>query len=109
VTARISRFGEFWVVADTIAPAIRPRFEQGADMRGRTRLIFEVEDNFSGLKEYNAYINGEWVPLEYSPTRHTLTYHFDSLHPLGGGEHLIVLLVEDNCGNRASIKRHFRR
>ncbi|MBO5875950.1 MAG: M23 family metallopeptidase [Alistipes sp.] len=109
VTARISRFGEFWVVADTVAPAIRPRFEQGADMRGRTRLIFEVEDNFSGLKEYNAYINGEWVPLEYSPTRHTLTYHFDSLHPLGGGEHLIVLIVEDNCGNRASIKRHFRR
>ena len=78
-------------------------------MQGRARLVFEVKDNFSGIKEYSAYINGEWVPLEYSPTRHTLTYHFNSLRPLGRGEHLIVLFVEDNCGNRTSFKQRFVR
>lgn len=108
-SARIRRFGEFWIVADTVAPRIRPRFEEGADMRGRTRVVFEVKDNFSGIKEYNAYINGEWVPLEYSPTRRTLAYHFDPLHPLGRGEHIIVLFVEDHCGNRSSFKQRFIR
>lgn len=109
ISANIRRFGEFWIVADTTAPFIRPRFEEGADMQGRARLVFEVKDNFSGIKEYSAYINGEWVPLEYSPTRHTLTYHFNSLQPLGRGEHLIVLFVEDNCGNRTSFKQRFVR
>ncbi len=109
ITAQIRRFGEFWIVADTTAPQIRPRFEEGADMRNKSRLVFELKDNFSGIKEYEGYIDGEWVPLEYSPTRHTLTYHFDRLRPLGSGEHLIVLFAEDNCGNRASFSQRFIR
>lgn len=109
MSANIRRFGEFWIVADTVAPRIRPRFADGENLQGRRRVVFEVNDNFSGIKEYNAYINGKWVPLEYSPTRHTLTYHFDSLHPVGRGEHTIVIFVEDNCGNRTTLKQQFIR
>ncbi len=109
VSTRIRRFGEFRVVADTVAPRITPRFAEGAVVRHNQRLVFEVKDNFSGIKEYEAYINGEWVPLEYSPTRHTLTYHFDRIYPLESGEHNIVLFVKDNCSNRATCKQRFTR
>lgn len=108
-TANIRQGGAFWIVADTVAPRITPRFSEGADMRNHPTLTFEVKDNFSGIKEYNAYIDGKWVPLEYSPTRHTMTYRFDRLHPIGSGEHLVVLFVDDCCGNSAVSKCRFSR
>lgn len=109
VAAQIRQFGKFWVVADTVAPRITPRFTAESDLLATRRLVFDVKDNFSGIKEYNAYIDDKWVPLEYSPTRHTLTYHFDSLHPLDKGEHTVTLIVEDKCGNRALLKERFTR
>lgn len=109
VSARINRFGEFWVVADTIEPSIKARFEEGADLSCANRLVFEIKDNFSGIKEYNAYIDGAWIPLEYSPTRHTLTYRFDPLHPIGRGEHTVVVMATDNCSNKAVFKSRFTR
>lgn len=108
-TARIRRFGDFWIVADTIPPQLAPRFAEGESMRDRTSLVVDAKDNFSGIKEYSGYINGVWVPLEYSPTRHTLTYCFDRHHPIGRGEHMLVIFAEDNCGNRTSTKRRFTR
>ena len=109
ISSRIYRFGEFLVVADTVPPVITARFADGAVVQQAQRLIFEVKDNFSGIKEYNAYIDGEWVPLEYSPTRRTLTYRFDPLHPIGGGEHVIVVMVTDNCSNKTIFKQTFIR
>ena len=109
VSARIDRFGEFWVVADIVAPSIKARFAEGAILSNAQRLVFDAKDNFSGIKEYNAYIDGEWIPLEYSPTRHTLTYRFDPLHPIGSGEHIIVVIVSDKCGNKATLKQRFIR
>ena len=109
ISANIQRFGEFWIVADTVAPCIRPRFADGEDTSKKRSIIFEIKDNFSGIKEYNAYINGKWVPLEYSPTRHTLTYHFDSIRPIESGKHHIVIIAEDKCGNRTTLKQHFIR
>lgn len=109
ITARIRRFGEFWIVADTAAPTLTPRFAEGESLRDRATLVVEAKDNFSGIKEYSAYINGVWVPLEYSPTRHTLTHHFDQQHPIGHGEHILVIIAEDNCGNRTSLRSTFTR
>ena len=109
ISARIRCFGEFWVVADTVAPTLTPRFMEGESLRDKHSLVVEAKDNFSKIKEYHAYIDGEWVPLEYSPTRHTLTYQFDRQYPVGRGEHLLVVIAEDGCGNRATLKRRFTR
>ena len=109
ITARIRRFGTFWIVADTVAPTLTPRFAEGESLCDRATLVVEAKDNFSGIKEYNAYINGVWVPLEYSPTRHTLTHRFDRQHPIGHGEHILVIIAEDNCGNRTSLRSTFTR
>lgn len=109
ISARIRRFGEFWVVADTVAPTLTARFEEGESLRDKHSFVIEAKDNFSKIKEYNAYIDGEWVPLEYSPTRHTLTYQFDRQYPVGRGEHLLVVIAEDGCGNRATLNRRFTR
>ena len=109
IKARIRRFGEFWVVADIVAPTLTPRFEEGESLRDKRSLVIEAKDNFSKIKEYHAYIDSEWVPLEYSPTRHTLTYHFDRHYPIGRGEHLLVVIAEDCCGNSATLTRRFTR
>ena len=109
ISARIRSFGEFWVVADTVAPTLTPRFEEGASLRDKSSFVVKAKDNFSKIKEYDAYIDGEWVPLEYSPTRHTLTYQFDRQYPVGRGEHLLVVIAEDGCGNRATLQCRFTR
>jgi hypothetical protein len=95
------RGGEMVVVADTIVPAIRPKFQEGADMRGVKRVSFSVKDNFSGIRHYALYIDNEWRSLELQPIRGELTHNFDT--PLNGKarKRSVRLEVEDRCGNKS--------
>ena len=109
VTARTARLGAFFVVADTVPPKITPKFALQSDMRGRKELIFTVADNFSGIKDYSATIDGRWVPIDYSPVRGTMSHKFDHLYYARGTKHVIKLMVTDNCGNTAIWQGEFTR
>ena len=103
------KLGACCIVLDTVAPAIRPRFEDGTDLRRRSSITFGVSDNFSGIKEYSAAIDNNWVPVDYSPISGTLTIKFDHRDYPYNADHTLVVTATDNCGNKAVWRGSFYR
>ena len=102
--------GEMVVVADTLAPSIKPKWRSGADLRSSNRLSFEIRDNFSGIASYQLYIDGEWKTLGYAPLQSNLYHTFDT--PLAAGKkstHTVRLKVWDNVGNVTVFEDTFYR
>ena len=102
--------GEMVVVADTIAPTIKPKWRSGADLRSSNRVSFEIKDNFSGIDRYELYIDGEWKTLGYAPLQSNLYHTFDT--PLAAGKkrtHTLRLKVWDNVGNVTVFEDTFYR
>ena len=93
--------GAMVVVADTIAPVIRPRFKKRADMRGVKQLSFSVKDNFSKVRSYALYIDDEWRSVDYQPIKGEMVHRFDMPLQGRGVWHKVRLEVEDCCGNIA--------
>lgn len=108
VTARLRTAGELFVVADTVAPTIRPQFRSGSDLSDRSSLTLKISDNFSGITAWSAHIDGNWVPLDYSPVQGTLTLPFDD-RLRRGQEHTLTVTATDGCGNTARWHGTFRR
>ena len=111
--AQSRRFGNFCVVLDTVAPVIRPRIDftktDKTDLRRNSEISFSVSDDFSGIKDYSATIDGEWVTLDRSPIRGTVTHRFDHLRYARNADHEMVVTVTDNCGNTAVWRGRFFR
>ncbi|MFR9603193.1 MAG: M23 family metallopeptidase [Rikenellaceae bacterium] len=97
--------GEYLVVVDKVPPTVRANFADGADLTSRSSLSFNVSDNFAGVKSYNAYIDGQWVALDFS--RGVMHHKFVTK---GNGEiHTIKIEVSDGCGNKTVVERKFKR
>lgn len=107
VEAKITSLGDLYVVADTVAPQIRPSFQSGDDLRGRRSVKIRLTDNFSGIRHWAAYIDKKWVPLDYQPLRATATLPLDK--SLASGEHHLLLIATDPTGNTARWEGNFRR
>jgi hypothetical protein len=101
VDVTLRRGGNIVVVADTIAPQIRPLFKSGADMRKGGELRFSVKDNFSGISSYSLLIDEEWRTLDFHPIKRELVHRFDRVLKGSGVSHNVVLKVSDGCGNTA--------
>lgn len=99
VTAVTRTTGDLLVVADTLAPSIRPLFTDGARLSGGDELRFRVSDNFSGIASWTLRIDGEWVPCDRFPMRGTLVHRFD--RKASSARHTYELTVRDACGNTA--------
>ena len=107
VTVETRSAGDWFVAADTLAPRIRPAFNDGADLRSASRLTFRVSDNFSGIASWRLEIDGKWVPCDRYPMQGTLVHHFD--RPADGQMHRAVLNVTDGSGNRSRREIRYRR
>ncbi len=99
--------GEVMVVADTVAPAIRPLFEEGADLTAVKELRFRATDNFAGIASWRLEIDGERIPCDRYPMKARLFHRFDT--PPTGTRHTVRLTVTDGCGNTARWSGSFVR
>ena len=89
-------FGDFVLAADTIDPVITPL------KIGNSQLKFKIEDGLSGIKSYDAYINGEWVLMEYDYKWDVIwTSKSDKRVPLQGDYKIVVT---DNAGNTNTLE-----
>lgn len=107
VTAVTRTTGEMLVVADTLAPTIRPLFTPGANLSGSDALRFRVSDNFAGVASWTLRIDGEWRVCDRFPMKGTLVHFFDT--PATRRKHTVELTVRDACGNTARYTGSFVR
>lgn len=107
ITAPVKTLGQFTVMMDTVPPVLTPVGLQ-ADMRGRKNFKVSIKDNLSGIDQWNAKLDGQWILMEYEPKTHTLEHVFDKYSDLPG-RHELELEVIDERGNSRRITRTFTR
>ncbi|MBF6609317.1 MAG: M23 family metallopeptidase [Flavobacterium sp.] len=108
-TTYTKNLGDFTIAQDTIAPKISiSKSIEGKWITSQKSLDFTISDNLSGLKEYNGYLNGEWVLFEYEHKLRRISYDFDDDKTVDGRNELKIV-VSDNVGNSAIFETHFFR
>jgi hypothetical protein len=99
-------FGTHFIDIDTMPPVITfVNIAENKIMSNQKYIQLKASDNFSGIKEYNAFINGNWVVLEYDAKRALFTYYFDELCSKGNNEFTVV--ISDERANAKTKKVNF--
>lgn len=96
-SAPLRDFGQFALLADTIAPAVRPLNFSPAKPLRTTTLKVRLSDNLSGLDTYRFYLNGQWLLAEYDGKTATAT--LDCRGRLKAGHNRLTADITDACGN----------
>ena len=108
-TTRTRTFGTYTLARDSVPPTIKARnFKEKQWLSNYSYLSLEIADDLSGVKTYNATLNGEWILMEYEPKTKTLTYNFDD-KILNKTECNLKVVVVDNVGNTSTFKSTFFR
>lgn len=91
INFRTRSLGDFVLLTDSIPPLIQPvRVNSNS-------LSFKISDNLSGISSYNAYVNGEWVLMNYDYKRQVIwSEKLDESKPFKGP---IEIRVKDQAGN----------
>lgn len=108
---KVRDLGDFSVMVDTEAPRIQPD-KFSSNMTGYNRMSFKVKDNFPTAPnvdafQYDAYLDGEWILMEYDAKNDLLTHRFEENLPKG--EHQLRLVVRDDRNNEAVFSKIFKR
>jgi murein DD-endopeptidase MepM/ murein hydrolase activator NlpD len=97
--AKISSFGNYCVVADTVAPEIKPiGIYKNKKINPDDLIKFTITDNFSGISSYVLTVNGKWALAEYDAKNNLLTFKADAAI-LKQGVNLLDLKVSDRLKN----------
>ncbi len=91
--------GDYTLLYDTEKPTIKLyNFNDKQWISKNKTLKVIIKDSDSGIKNYQATIDGAWVLMEYNHKKGILTYDFND-KKLVGSKHLFKLVVSDNVGN----------
>ncbi len=102
VKANPRTFGSFLIAIDTVAPTITPvNIAEGRNMNSASKMSFKIRDNLSGIKNFNGYIDGKWVLMEFDTKTTSLWHTFDER--TAAGKHSFELIVTDMKDN---VKRY---
>lgn len=83
--------GKYTLLADTVPPRIK------VVQQNRDHLRCYITDNMSGIKEYELWINDNWVLMNYDPKRNYIwSEKLDDSVPFSG---FVELKVRDNVNN----------
>src|SRR5262249_39670432 len=69
-------------------------------------IIFDVNDDLSGIANYNAWLDGKWLPIQYDPKVDQI---YCNLPQLKNGYHQLKLEVSDAVNNTASLNITFNK
>jgi len=112
-------FGTFTVLVDTIAPRVRGlNIYNGKNMSGARNITVSIYDKLSGIDTYHAYIDDNWILMEYEPKKSALVFSFDDMGKyasdlksdgMGKSSHTFKVVVTDNRGNTTEKSFEFIR
>lgn len=86
------------VLVDNRAPIITPSIEEGKEYKGDFTLQAEVEDQFAGVQEVSATLDGKDITLPLKT----------SSADLSPGSHTFIVKATDQVGNSATKTTNFR-
>ena len=108
-TARTRNLGTYTLAKDTIPPIIRNKnFKDKQWLNNYKYLSVYIADDLSGVDNYSATLNGEWILMEYEPKNNTLTYNFDD-KIADQTQCVLKVTVTDNVGNENTLTTSFYR
>jgi len=102
LSGSVRKFGNYAIIADTLAPLIRPMVNyNNTRVNPGGSISFKISDNCSGIGTYNLSVNGAWVLAEYDAKNDLLTYKVDSNH-FSSGKNVVELVVTDKINNKST-------
>jgi Peptidase family M23 len=105
-TASFSQFGIFYLTFDTIKPRIKTLNVSDSATFSNNTIIFDVNDNLSGIATYNARLDGKWTPIQYDPKVNQI---YCNLPLLKNGYHQLEITVSDAVKNTATLNITFNK
>ena len=99
-------FGTFTIIKDDIKPTIRA-INLKDNMKDQNSIKFKVRDNFSGVKNYTATLNGQWILFEYDAKNNLLEHFF--YNEKNNEKQKLILSVKDGLGNENKQEFYFTR
>lgn len=100
--------GAYTVMIDSVKPKLTPvNIPENKDMSRKWSILVKAEDNLSGVKSYDAYIDSQWVLTEFDYKKKLLIHRFEE--GLSKGHHDFKLIVKDEIGNESILEFDFNR
>lgn len=97
ITFTTRDWGEFVILSDNLPPAITPL------QVNRSEIRLRIRDDLSGIRDYQATLNGQWLLLNYDEKTRTL--QAESLIPRTLFQGELVVTVTDNAGNQQIFRQ----
>ncbi len=108
VTGHIRSFGNYAVAVDTIPPVVIPlSLGSNGELTESSRIRFRITDELSGIKDYEAMLDGKWALFEYDAKINTITHNFDRERFEFGKRHTLILTVTDFKNNKTIYEASF--
>ena len=96
-------FGSYGIFTDSIPPTIRLTTKK--DRLKNSKIIsFYVSEKESGINDYNAWLNGKWVILEWDPKKNRMFIKNDFVFQ---DSNVLQIEVSDILSNKKILKIEF--
>jgi len=100
--------GGFAVKIDTVSPSIEPiRGYSKSWFKRHTIVRFDVKDEGTGVSNYRAEVNKQWVWCKYDAKKEQLICVFKKEQLTKGKENTFIVTVRDACNNKSMYKQSF--
>ena len=77
-------------------------------MANEVFIQVKIEDDLSGIKTYNGYINGKWELFEFDKKTGLMTFYFNKFENTNG-KHQLTIEVTDERRNLNKLEIDFIR
>lgn len=109
IFATTKTLGKYGLEFDYEAPVVKMfNFKDKQWVSKLKTLKVKISDKKSGIKNWKATIDGQWILMEFNHKRGILTYDFSD-KKLVGSKHIFKLVVSDNVGNTKTLSATFYR
>lgn len=109
LSARSKILDTYVLGVDAENPEIKAiNFQKNKWLSKSSYLKVEVKDEISGIRNYRATINGNWILMEYDAKKNKLTYDFND-NIITETENNLKIIVTDNVGNSSTFETIFFR
>ena len=97
--------GKYFISIDTVSPKIK-KIGKNNSISKKQKLRYYINDNETGIKKYQAFINDQWALFEYEPKKNYIHYTPDNFVKLEKVNNLLIVL-EDMVGNKKEFSEIF--